>query len=116
MNVIEEDDCIVYKIPNDVKSSDFSGPKDEWNSFEEFKTENFKFSHVSFPRPLTKDNYSQGVCDCCSFLKLYTCEHVLGLGLRMKFVVAPDEAKSLPLGQKRKPGRPAKAKAALIVQ
>lgn len=102
MKVFEENDHIVYKIPIDVSSSDFSGPNNEWKSFEEFKTENFKFNHVTFPNPLTKHNYSQGMCDCGSFFKLYMCEHVLGIGLRMKFVAAPMEAKSLPLGQKRK--------------
>lgn len=116
MKVTESEDHVVYKIPSAAQSSDFSGPNNEWNSFEEFKSENFKFNYVSFPTPMTKNNYSHGVCDCSSFFKLYMCEHVLGIGLRMKFVVVPDEAKSLPLGQKRKRGRPARAKAALVLQ
>lgn len=116
MKATEQDDHLIYKIPTDVKSSDFIGPNNNWTTFDELKVENFKFNYVKFPNPITKNNYCQGVCDCGSFLKKYMCEHILGIGLRMKFVVAPDEAKSLPLEQKRKRGRPTRAKTALIVQ
>jgi hypothetical protein len=44
------------------------------------------------------------------------CKHVVGIALRLKFCRAPAEAKNIPLGQKRKPGRPAKAKKALLIQ
>lgn len=115
MKVTDEGDRIMYRIPIAVEFSD-TVANDDWKTFEEFKSENFKFNFVTFPKPLTKHNYCQGICDCSSFFKLYMCEHVLGIALRMKFVIAPVEAKSLPLGQKRKRGRPGLAKAALVVQ
>lgn len=116
MKVTEEIDRVVYKIPNGIDTSATGVQNDEWNSFEDFKVKNFQSNYVIFPAPLTKHNWQEGVCDCSSFFKLYMCEHVLGISLRMKFVVAPDEAKALPLGQKRKRGRPARAKAALVIQ
>jgi hypothetical protein len=44
------------------------------------------------------------------------CKHVIGLAIRLKYVVPPLEAKNIPLGQKRKRGRPSKAKRTPIVQ
>lgn len=113
LTVSENQSHVTYKIP--VRSNHIEQPE-EWNTFDEFKKRNFQFNYVKFPKPFSKNNWNEGVCDCADFFKLYICAHVLGISLRMKFIVAPPEAKALPLGQKRKPGRPAKAKAALIVQ
>lgn len=55
-------------------------------------------------------------CTCSSFLKQYVCKHSLGLLVIMKHAKVPIEAKSVPLGQKRKRGRPAIAKKALLIQ
>lgn len=116
MKVTEDTNRIVYKIPIGIETTSTNLQIDEWNSFEDFKANNFQFNYVVFPASLTKSNWNEGKCDCSAFFKVYMCEHVLGISLRMKFVVAPDEAKSLPLGQKRKRGRPARAKAALVIQ
>ena len=48
-------------------------------------------------------------------LHVQTCGLNLRIALRM-MAVAPDEAKTVPIGTKRKRGRPAKAKKALIIQ
>ena len=48
-------------------------------------------------------------------MKKFVCKHVVGLAIRLKFVAPPIEAKALPLNQKRKRGRPSKAKKALLV-
>ena len=48
--------------------------------------------------------------------KYYICKHIIGLAARYKLCSIPLEAKNIPLGQKRKRGRVAKAKKALIVQ
>ncbi len=42
--------------------------------------------------------------------------HIIVFAARFKLVEIPDHAKNVPLGQKRKRGRPALAKTALIVQ
>lgn len=113
MTVSEDSSHIIYQIPAGRNQVEQTG---DWNSFDEFKKINFQSNHVSFPKPLTRTNWIDGRCDCSDFFKIYTCVHILGIALRMKFIIAPDEAKALPLGQKRKRGRPALAKAALVVQ
>ncbi len=55
-------------------------------------------------------------CNCPAFLKNYICKHVVGMGIRSKSCKPPAAAKTVPIGEKRKRGRPAKAKPALLVQ
>ncbi len=55
-------------------------------------------------------------CNCPPFAKDYICKHVVGLCIRLKLVSAPPEAKTVPIGQKRKRGRPSKTKPALMIQ
>jgi hypothetical protein len=50
------------------------------------------------------------------FYKHYMCKHVMGLAIRLKLTSPPLEAKNVPIGQKRKRGRPTKSKPALIIQ
>lgn len=44
-------------------------------------------------------------CNCPPFAKEYICKHVVGLGIRLKLIAAPPEAKTVAIGQKRKRGR-----------
>jgi hypothetical protein len=44
------------------------------------------------------------------------CKRVMGLAIRLKLTSPPLEAKNVPIGQKRKRGRPTKSKPALIIQ
>jgi len=53
---------------------------------------------------------------CLVFYKKNVCKHALGILIRLKLVSAPPKTKSMPLGQKRKRGRPTKAKRALLMQ
>ena len=55
-----------------------------------------------------------GVECTCPFFR--QCKHALGIKIMRKEIIVRPEAKNIPLGQKRKRGRPAKAKKALIVQ
>ena len=55
-------------------------------------------------------------CNCPAFLKNYICKHVVGMSIRLKYCKPPAAAKTVPIGEKRKRGRPAKAKPALLVQ
>lgn len=41
---------------------------------------------------------------------------MIGIAARSRLVTVPPEAKAIPLGQKRKRGRPAKSKKALVRQ
>jgi len=55
-------------------------------------------------------------CDCSTYLKEYLCKHIVGLGMRFKLITVPPEAKTVPIGEKRKRGRPSKTKPAWMVQ
>ena len=55
-------------------------------------------------------------CSCSEFLKNYICKHSLGIMQQLEMVNVPEEATLLPLGVKRKPGRPKKALSALQFQ
>jgi hypothetical protein len=55
-------------------------------------------------------------CNCPAFLKNYICKHVVGMSIRLKHCGPPAAAKTAPLGEKRKRGRPAKVKPALLTQ
>lgn len=85
----------------------------EWKTFDEFKKYEFCVIHTEFDYPVSSANWLAGVCDCSKYFKEYVCEHLIGIALRLKLVSAPIEAKNIPIGQKRKRGRPAKAKSAL---
>lgn len=89
---------------------------DEWRTFRDFKRYICSAVTTSFDHPTTALNWLNGVCNCRTFYKEYLCEHVVGFALRLKLTNAPNEAKAIPIGQKRKRGRPAKAKSALCLQ
>lgn len=87
-----------------------------WETFDDFRKKSFAICEVNFPSTANSETWLKGKCDCRNFYKLFICEHVVGIALRMKWTTPPPEAKNLPLGEKRKRGRPAKAKRALIQQ
>lgn len=57
-----------------------------------------------------------GSCNCPVFYKEYVCKHHLGIGIRLKYIEVPHEARDIPIGMKKKRGRASKAKKALIKQ
>lgn len=87
-----------------------------YKTFDDFKRNHFSIVCVKFPAPYTRGNWHKGICSCRNYFKLYMCEHILCISLRSKYVSSPEEAKCVPIGQKRKRGRPALAKAALVFQ
>lgn len=87
----------------------------EWKSFSDYK-HSLLCAHVKFQYPITTENWMFGSCDCKEGLKLFICQHIIGIAIRSKVATAPPEAKNIPIGQKRKRGRPAKAKRALLFQ
>ena len=58
--------------------------------------------------------WKEGTCTCPCFLKKYMCKHVIGLSIRLKYVKPLPAAKQVPIGEKRKRGRPNKSSKALI--
>lgn len=87
-----------------------------WTTFDQFKEKSFAFYDTVFISPVTKDNWMKGICDCKEFFKQYICHHIIGISIRLKILTVPLEAKSIPIGEKRKRGRPAKSKSALQYQ
>lgn len=108
---------IIYTIPiedaNKIKS--IKENRNEWTTFNEF-VGSFGLVHTKFDYPISAENWNFGCCDCAMGFKQFVCEHIVGIALRLKLVEAPIEAKNVPLGQKRKRGRPAKSKPALQYQ
>lgn len=91
-------------------------PETNWRSFDEFREKSFSYYDTTFIHPISRDNWLQGTCDCRDYFKHYICKHVIGISLRLKCISPPPEAKTVPIGSKRKRGRPAKAKNALTRQ
>ncbi len=59
--------------------------------------------------------WTKGICNCPNFSKEYICKHVIGIGIRLKFCKPRPAAKDIPLGEKRKRGRPRKITKALLI-
>ena len=55
-------------------------------------------------------------CACPVFLKANICKHVVGVAYIRDMLAIPEAAKTVPIGQNRKRGRPSKAKRALLRQ
>lgn len=82
-----------------------------WTTFNQFKK-----SFDIWCLEMNDSNWKKSKCNCPGFLKNYICKHVVGMAIRLKHCKPPAEAKTVPLGEKRKRGRPSKAKPALLVQ
>ena len=83
----------------------------KWESFDEFTEYNYGIWTVK----VNQNDIRDCSCTCPHFLKHASCKHTLGMQIRLKLVVPPAEAKTVPLGQKRKRGYPTKAKRALLI-
>ena len=55
------------------------------------------------------ENWKNGTCTCPVYYKQFICKHIIGIAIILKLVKCPPQAKNVPLGQKRKRGRPCNA-------
>lgn len=62
---------------------------------------------------LDRADFSRSSCTCPSFFKTYFCKHILGVAHLEKVHMIPNEAKGVCIEQKKKRGKPPKAKKAL---
>jgi hypothetical protein len=93
--------------------NDYKSKYRKWSSYNEFKEIQFSV----WKNNLKLDSeFESTSCSCPSFFKHYSCKHVIVLGIRKRILIPPLEAKSIPIGMKRKRGRPARAKPAIFVQ
>lgn len=105
---------VLYEMPAGILENCESF--DSFENFDDYKTNGFKCYNVVLPMNVNDNNYLHGHCDCPFYLKNFVCKHLIGLAIRLKIVAPPVEAKNVPLGQKRKRGRPSKAQQALNIQ
>lgn len=80
-----------------------------WKTYDRF-LDSFHIYMVSFRND---DEWLSSTCTCPSFFKKYLCKHIVGMAILKKLAHVPAHIKSIKIGQKVKPGRPAKAKKAL---
>lgn len=93
-----------------------AGNSVEFDDFDDFKSKSFSSFDTTFSYPPKRENWLKSECQCSDYYKLYMCHHIIGIAIRLKCVIPPAEAKSVPIGEKRKRGRPAKSKPALVRQ
>lgn len=82
----------------------------QWETFDEFK----KNIVLGWSTIVPVEKWIEGTCNCPAFFKNFMCKHVVGIAIRLRLLEVPFEAKQIPIGQKRKRGRPKLAKKALI--
>jgi uncharacterized Zn finger protein len=86
----------------------------KWHSFDQYKVKAFNISRVLLPIDETK--WIDGQCNCPAFFKKFMCKHIVGLAIRLNYCRPPPAAKNVKIGEKRRRGRPSKAKKALLIQ
>ncbi|CAF1167498.1 unnamed protein product [Adineta ricciae] len=86
--------------------------KQKWTSFKFFE----KSYDIWCLEMIDGLSWKTSKCNCPAFLKNYICKHMVGMAIRLKICKPPAAAKTIPINSKRKRGRPAKAKPALLVQ
>ena len=59
--------------------------------------------------------YAKMMLESQFYAKNQVCKHLLGMRIRLRLMDVPIEGKCIPMGQKRKRGRPSKSKKALLV-
>jgi hypothetical protein len=84
----------------------------QWRKFSTYAKWKSSFSKVT----MAGGEWEGAFCSCPNFQKNYVCHHILGLAVRQKLYEVRPEAKSIPIGEKRKRGRPKLAKKALLRQ
>jgi hypothetical protein len=116
----EKDGCTQYFVASSAANksitekllSKFLKGDGKWRTFEEFKVQKFEIWVIV----INSSSLHESTCTCPTFLKSLQCKHTVGMCIRLKLLTVPPEAKTIPLGLKRKRGRPSKAKRALLVQ
>lgn len=97
---------LLYNVPTDF----FSYPtnvemsyRQDWKSFQDFKDRNFKMYKTTIP---LLSSWKTGACTCQDYLKCFICKHIIGISIIRKIAIPPMTAWNVPIGQKRKRGRP----------
>jgi len=100
---LRECDLILHEKQSKIKS---------WRSFDKYAAAQTRIWKME----MEGEDWESATCTCPSYWKNYICKHILGIAIRLNIFSVIPAAKNVPLGQKRKRGRPAKAKKALLKQ
>ena len=89
-----------------------------WTDFDPYVDIVKSIWKVTLSKNCTVENeeWKTGMCNCPIFYKQYICKHMIGISMRNKILTFPLIAKNIPMDAKRKRGRPAKAKMAMLFQ
>lgn len=60
------------------------------------------------------NSWEESICSCPFFLKSYSCKHIVGLASKLNLFELSAKAKTVPLGERRNRGRPAKCSKTLL--
>ncbi len=63
-----------------------------------------------------KLKWLDGAYNCLAFFEKFMCKHIIGMAVRLNYYKLPTVAKGVKVGEKRRRGRPLKAKTALLIQ
>ena len=80
-----------------------------WESFDEYKESRNSVWH------LVQQEDNSFSCNCPANMTANICKHSLGMEIRLGISEPPAEAKTVPLGMKRKRGTPKLSKPALLL-
>ncbi|CAF4121394.1 unnamed protein product [Adineta steineri] len=86
--------------------------KQKFTTFNQFK----KSFNIWCLEMENDSHWKTSKCNCPAFMKNFICKHVVGMSIRLKYCKPPAAAETIPIGEKRKRGRPSKATPALLVQ
>lgn len=86
--------------------------KKSWRKFETYRKTKEKLWVIEYDII----NWMQSRCNCPMFKKQHICKHLIGLAANRKDFNISDACKNVPIGIKRRPGRPKQCKQALIVE
>ena len=81
-----------------------------FKSFDKFKTSFFSIYRIV----LCLNDWKLSSCTCPFFLKNFKCKHIFAIAVSNNLAVFPPTAKNVPLGLKRKRGRPKGSTKALL--
>ena len=84
-----------------------------WSSFEEFCDYQTRFWQISFVED--EENWLASTCNCSQNQKNYICKHVILQAIRADYVEVPNTAKTIPLHDMPKRGRPSRVSKALQI-
>jgi len=84
--------------------------------FADLESDSNSETEIVWTVKINSSDWKKYTCTCPSFYKNYNCKHICEIAIIGGLFTVSPEAKNIPIGKKRKRGRPVVARTALIVQ